>query len=247
MKKVPKSTLADPPEAEPSKKHLARPATRGKYTAAGPRQEKGFWHSPEREESTQFECHSANLVAQPDAQDLADVEQRKLNFNFAPATPSSDNLSAATPRPFRRPEPSARTVRVSAVSPPPEINTKQPETVLPSIEVDGVGPDDTLFEQPSTRVVRHEALTPKSKSNAQMPPPAPRVRRQTSVLEGRIAKRPRSNTRARKLTPQRYSHPADADASQPTEEDIYYLLMSRSREAKDRERALEATQKRLRA
>lgn len=247
MKKVPRSTLADPPEAELSKKHLARPATRGKDTAAGSGQEKGFWQAPQREESTHFDWHPANLVAQPDVQDLADVEQRKLNFNFAPATPSSENLSGATPPPFMRSEPSAQTVRVSAVSPPREINTKQPETVLPSIEVDGMGHDDSLFEQPSQRVVRYEALTPKSKSNDRMPPPAPRARRQTSVLEGGISRRPRSNTRDRKSNPQRHSRPANADVCQPTEEDIYYLLMSRSREANDRERALEATQKRLRA
>jgi peptidoglycan hydrolase CwlO-like protein len=244
MENVPKSTLADPSEAELPKKHFARSANRGKDTAAVPRQEKGFWQAPEREESTRVECHSAKLVAQPDVQNLADVEQRKLNFNFAPATPSSDNLSAATPQPFKRPERSARTVRVSADSP---LNTEQTETVLPSIEVDGVEPDDPLFEQPSQIVVQLEALTPNSKSNAQMPPPAPRAPRQTSVLEGGIVRRPRSNMRAVKPSPQRYSRLADADASQPTEEDIYYLLMSRSREAKHRERALEATQKKLRA
>jgi predicted nucleic acid-binding Zn-ribbon protein len=126
-----------------------------------------------------------------------------------------------------------------------ESPARQPQTVLPSIEVDNVLPDDVLVGGPSQHDMQDEALTPKANQDAQMPPPAPRARRQTAILHSGIVKHSRPNLTARYPPPQRQPRIA-VDAIQPSEEDLLFLLMGRNREAKHREEALDATLKRMR-
>lgn len=126
------------------------------------------------------------------------------------------------------------------------------ETVVPSIEINGVLPDPSRTESPEPPLVAstdfggglpNAIVTPKTKCNNHMPPPAPRAPRQT-VLHGGIVKHPRSIISVRKQFP--HSRPSTVD-SQPSEEDLIFLLMSRNREAREREGALESIQRRLRA
>lgn len=121
----------------------------------------------------------------------------------------------------------------------------QPDTVLPSIEDDITGLHDTFVERPDEGGLHHETITPKPKSHVQVQPHAPRAERHMSVLEGGIVKRPSPNVKARKPLPRRQPHPASASSSQPSIDDLFFLLMHRTRRAKDRELELAASHKKL--
>jgi hypothetical protein len=173
-------------------------------------------------------------------------ESKTIHFNFAPANHRSENPATATPGNVSPPEKSAPTAQVLAGSPPGKNKSILPERILPTIEVDTIKGVATHPDLPNQSTVHHEAITPQHKFHDQAPPPAPRANRQTSVLDGRVAKRPIPNVASRKLAPPRQVRPAAAGASQPTEEDLLFLMMARTRLSKAREHALEENHKKLR-
>ena len=127
-----------------------------------------------------------------------------------------------------------------------EAEPKAVDTVLPSVEGEGVDVDETLVE-PTTEFDVHQQMASSPKSCVQIKPPsaAARAEHQKPVLNGRVAKHPTPRTRVRQPPPQGSPRPASTATSQPTEEDMLFLLMHRYRCAKDRELDLAASHKQL--
>ena len=188
---------------------------------------------------------SPGVSPRPAVQGPTSIQKSKtISFNFAPANCRSEN--STTSGRVNPPEPSPPTVQVSAGRPSGKITSTLPETIVPSIEVDTVEVVANHPDRPIQSIAQHEATTPEHQFHDQVPPPAPRANRQTYVLDGRVSKRPIPNVASRKLAPPRQVRPAAADASQPTEEDLLFLMMARTRLSKAREHALEETHKKLR-
>ena len=210
--------------------------------------EKDFGHTHQQDENVRLNSMPPGVGPRLAVQDSASIQESKeISFNFAPAKQPSKTPAATTSGNVSPLVPAPPTVQVLAGSTSETIKSILPETGVARIEVDTIGVVANHVGQPTQSTTHHEAITPEHKPHDQVPPPAPRADRQTSVLDGRIAKRPIPNMGSRKPTPPRQIRPATTDASQPTEEDLLFLMMARTRRSKAREHALEASHEKLRA
>lgn len=170
-----------------------------------------------------------------------------LDFTHAKAHNHSKKLvTNAKEIDVAKQRPSASTV--DELHTPSDLKQKTADAVLPSIEEESIDADETLVDRMVEPALHRRIASPVHKTSAQMEAPvvAANHDRQRSVLGGRVAR----NTTVRPKVQQKLPyHPQStrSGAYGPSEEDMLYLIMRRSRLSKQRELQLTANNKQLQA
>jgi hypothetical protein len=146
------------------------------------------------------------------------------------------------------PQPRQDPGRVLTTNTASEAQPTAMDTVLPSIE-GGIDVDGTLVDTTADPVMHQRIASAARKMSAKTKAPivAARPDRQKPVLGGRVTKEATHRPRVQQAAPSPHFRPMSTVSSGPSEEDMLFLLMRRSRLSKERELELAAHNKQLRA
>jgi hypothetical protein len=167
--------------------------------------------------------------------------REKADIDFSqPNTDVRETDSASQPR-----QDPGRVLTTNTAS---EAERTTMDTVFPSIE-GGIDADETLVDTTADPVTHQRIASPARKISAKTKAPilAARPDRQKPVLEGRVTKDATPRPRVQQAVPMPHFRPTSTAGSAPSEEDMLFLLMRRSRLSKERELELAAQNKQLRA